>query len=82
MDGGGDMRLLTKILYLGTDGHLDKKQMFIRILVLLTVLSVFFSFVTKITFISDDDGENLRIAVVGPMSGDSQVIGRSLRQGA
>ena len=75
------MRFLIKTLLWGADGKASKSRMFIRIMALLAFLGLFISFITKITFISTDESKNLRVAVVGPMSGNSQIIGRSLRQG-
>ncbi len=60
--------------------HLSKKQMFGVIIGVIVALSAFGSTVYEIvTTRSDDDA--VRLAVVGPMSGDSNGIGRSLRQG-
>ncbi len=65
---------------LGKLAHLSKKQTFLVIIGLIVVLSVIGSSLYEVvTTRSEDDA--IRIAVVGPMTGDGEGIGRSLRQG-
>lgn len=60
--------------------HLSKKQTFVMIIGVIVAVSVIgSSLYDVVTSRSDDDA--VRIAVVGPMTGDSSGIGRSLRQG-
>lgn len=62
--------------------RLDKRQMFVLILVLLLVMTVFGSIIANFTYLSDDEDKTVRIAVVGPMSGPLAINGKSLEQGA
>lgn len=60
---------------------LPERERFIAILASITVLSVLFSLLAKVSFIIEDDEDLYRIAVVAPVSVDSKSIGRSIRQG-
>lgn len=60
--------------------HLTKKQMFMLIIAVIVSLSFVGSTVYKWVVARDAD-DRLHFAVVGPMTGDSEGIGRSLRQG-
>lgn len=62
--------------------RLDKKQLFILILVLLVVMTVIGSIIANFTYLSDDEDKTVRIAVVAPISGPLSINGESLRQGA
>jgi potassium-dependent mechanosensitive channel len=61
--------------------HLTKRQMFGVIIGIIAVIGLIISIVTNITLITRDDDDAIRFAVVGPMSGDSANIGKSMRQG-
>ena len=61
---------------------LEKRERFMVIIAGILVLGVFLSVITKVSFISEDEDSLYRIAVVGPITGDSAAIGRSIRQGA
>lgn len=62
--------------------RLDKKQLFILILVVLVIMTVLGSIIANFTYLSDDEDKTVRVAVVAPMSGPLQVNGESLKQGA
>jgi len=58
-----------------------KRQVFMGIIALIIVLGVIVSLITKVTWITRDEDDFLRLAVVGPRTSDSAVIERSMRQG-
>jgi len=58
-----------------------KRQVFLGIIALIIVLGVIISLITKVTWITLDEDDFLRLAVVGPRTSDSAVIERSMRQG-
>jgi len=60
---------------------LPKRERFIAILASIAVLGVLFSLLAKVSFILEDEDDLYRIAVVAPVSGDNEGIGRSIRQG-
>ncbi len=62
--------------------RLDKKQLFILILVVLVIMTVLGSIIANFTYLSDDEDKTVRIAVVAPLSGPLQINGESLKQGA
>lgn len=76
------MSVLTNALLFGDTRRMSKQQMFIRILILLGVLSALAIFLTRVTLFAEDNSDFMRIAVVGPMTGKNEVVGRSLKQGA
>ncbi len=61
--------------------HLTKKQMFMVIIGVIVALGVIVSMITNVAWLTRDEDDSLRLAVVGPMTGDAEGIGRSLRQG-
>lgn len=62
--------------------RLTKRQLFLVILALLAVLTIFGSLIANFTYLSRSEDDRLYIAVVGPMSGKEAVNGESMRQGA
>lgn len=62
--------------------HLTKRQMFAVIIAVIVIISVIVSVITNVTFITRDKDDSIRFAIVGPMTGDSAEIGKSIKQGA
>jgi len=75
------MSLLSLKIFAGPDGKPSAKRFFALVMAVLLVTSAIFSLITKVTLITEDEDEFHRIAVVGPMSGENAVAGRSLQQG-
>ncbi len=61
--------------------HLTKRQMFAVIIGVIAFIGLLFSIITNITVLTRDDDDAIRFAVVGPMSGESARIGKSMKQG-
>ena len=60
----------------------NKRKKFLAILGVLVVLGTALSLLARVTVVTADDASSYHIAVVGPMSGPSAEVGKSIRQGA
>jgi potassium efflux system protein len=72
---------LYRLIFWSGGRPLPKGRMFVRIIVLLAVLTGIASGLTRITLLTENESDYLRIAVVGPMSGSDEAVGRAMRQG-
>ena len=61
--------------------HLTKRQMFGVIIGVIVAIGLIVSIITNITYFTYNEDDALRIAVAGPMTGDSARIGQSMKQG-